>query len=72
MKLNAVLILAATTTLPIEALADPAGCPKGDRETNRTYATVLLDGKKYNVEVDNFFYDVRYGELPDGRWVALD
>ena len=72
MKSNNVLILAATTTLPLAALADSAGRPKGIAKHTGTYANVLVDAKEYNVEVDNFFNHVRYGELPDGRWVPLD
>ena len=72
MKSNNVLILAVTTTLPLAALADSAGRPNGIAKHTGTYASVLVDGKEYNVEVDNFFSHVRYGELPDGRWIALD
>jgi hypothetical protein len=72
MKLKRVLILALTTTLPHAAFADPFGRPCWVAKHTGTYATVLLDGKKYNVEVDNFFNHIRYGELPDGRWVSLD
>ena len=72
MKLKRVLILALTTTLPLAAFANPFGRPCGVAKHTGTYATVLLDGKKYNVEVDNFFNHIRYGQLPDGRWVSLD
>jgi hypothetical protein len=72
MKSNNVLILVVTTTMPLAALADSAGRPKGIARHTGTYANVLVDGKAYNIEVDNFFNHVRYGELPDGRWIALD
>ena len=72
MKSNNILILAVSTTLPLAALADSAGRPKGTVKHTGTYANVLVDGKEYNVEVDNFFNHFRYGELPDGRWIALD
>jgi hypothetical protein len=72
MKSNKVLILAVTTTLPLAALADSTGRPNGVAKHTGTYATVLLGGKKYTVEVDNFFNHVRYGELPDGPWIPLD
>lgn len=72
MKSNNVLILAVTTTLPLAALADSSGRPSGVAKHTGTYADVSVGGKVYNVEVDNFFDDIRYGELPDGRWIALD
>jgi hypothetical protein len=53
-------------------LADSAGRPKGIAKRTGTYANVLLDGKEYNVEIDNFFNHIGYGELPDGGWVSLD
>jgi hypothetical protein len=67
MKSNNVLILAVTTTLPLAALADSTGCPKGIGKHTGTHADVLRDGKDYNLEVDSFSNHVRYGELPDGR-----
>jgi hypothetical protein len=72
MKSNNILILAVSTTLPLAALADSVGRPRGTVKHTGTYANVLVSGKKYHVEVDNFFNHVRYGELPDGRWIALD
>ena len=71
-KINGVLILAAATTIPIAAFSDSTGRPNGVAEHTGTYANVLVDGKEYNVEVDNFFNHVRYGELPDGRWIPVD
>jgi hypothetical protein len=72
MKSNNILILAVSTTLPLAALADSADRPKGTVKHTGTYTNVFVSGKKYDVEVDNFFNHVRYGELPDGRWIALD
>ena len=72
MKSNNLLILAVTTTLPLAALADSPGRSKGIGKHTGTYASVPVDGKKYNLEVDNFFNHVRYSELLDGRSIALD
>jgi hypothetical protein len=72
MKINGVLILAAATTMPIAAFSDTTGRPNGVAKHTGTYANVLVDGKEYNVEVDNFFNHVRCGELPDRRWIPVD
>jgi hypothetical protein len=58
MKSNNVLILAVTTTLPLAALADSTGCPKGIGKHTGTHADVLRDGKDYNLEVDSLFSPV--------------
>jgi hypothetical protein len=71
-KMNGVLILAAATTMPIAAFSDSTGRPNGIAKHTGNYANVLVDGKEHNVEVDNFFNHVRYGELPDGRRILVD